>query len=198
MQQFQDIFQETFLEIFRNDEFTLTWKISGVNLVTTHPIDCPLTCMLYPRFEIQSMHTSVFLFPLNPVWKMMTVETTTRIKAHRKTVRRKKLKTRTKNRTSPRKRWANAHVFNQLCRIIMFKSDSSSFPCSPHGLRYSLVFCRWWCQGQESTLFNITTPFGTPDAPQGDQPVLRATNRILSRSVASHRYVYPHDLLREV
>ena len=57
------------------------------------------------------------------------------------------------------------------------------------GLSHCLVSCRWWCQGQESTRFNTIIPSGTPDAPQGDQPVRRATNRTLSRLAASLRYV---------
>lgn len=56
----------------------------------------------------------------------------------------------------------------------------------------TLVDCRWWFQGQVSTLFSTTTPSGTPDAPQGDQPAPRATNRILNRLAALPRYVHFH------
>lgn len=64
------------------------------------------------------------LLTMFSVWKMMTVETTTRTKAHRKTVRRKKMKMRTKSRTSQRKRWAcvgasKFKVWEQLCVSIM-------------------------------------------------------------------------------
>lgn len=53
---------------------------------------------------------------------------------------------------------------------------------------YFFFFCRWLCQEQENTLFNTTTPSGTPGAPQGDQLVLRVTSRTSNRSAALHRY----------
>lgn len=59
-------------------------------------------------------------------------------------------------------------------------------------LKRCLVDCRWWFQGQVSTLFSTTTLSGTPDAPQGDQPAPRATNRTLNRLAALPRYVHFH------
>lgn len=64
-------------------------------------------------------------------------------------------------------------------------------------LKRCLVDCRWWFQGQVSTLFSTTTPSGTPDAPQGDQPAPRATNRILNRLAALPRYVHFHKFDRK-
>lgn len=81
--------------------------------------------------------------------------------------------------------------------IILLKSDSCvyrSLQVNCRELSHCLVYYRWWCRGQESILFNTTTPSGTPDAPQGDQPVLRATNRTLNRLAASPRYVDLRDL----
>lgn len=62
---------------------------------------------------------------------MTTVEITTRTKAHRKTVRRKRLKMKTKSRALPRKKWAPSkrrHVYLLFLR----------YTCDRFGLLFSI------------------------------------------------------------
>lgn len=68
---------------------------------------------------------------------MMTVETTTRTKAHRKTVRRKKTKTTTKSRMYPRERQA---AFFIACRNKSSIYISMSVPQTVHPMPKS---CPW-------------------------------------------------------
>lgn len=84
-------------------------------------------------------------------------------------------------------------------KVGLLKNDSFVLAASKLivGLNHCLVLCRWWCRGLESTLSNTTTPSGTRDAPQGDQPALRATNRTLNRLAASPQYVAPRALSGE-